>query len=103
MADFNKPFGHRLGRAILAYVANYPEIDGEDPMLTPLADQVEMRLLPKLRGIEIEQAEQIFDKLSEFVATELADDELANAINQSLETAQQSGTGQFVWNGITRG
>jgi len=103
MADFNKPFGHRLGRAILAYVANYPEIDGEDLILTPLADQVEMRLLPKLRGIEVEKTEHIFEKLSEFVSTELADDGLANAINQSLEVAQQSGTGQFVWNGITRG
>lgn len=103
MTDFKRPFGHRLGRAILAYIANYPEVDGEDLMLTPLADQVEMRLLPKLRGIEIEHTEQIFESLSEFVVRDLADDELATAINESLEAAQQSGTGQFVWNGITRG
>ena len=103
MADFNRPFGHRLGKAILAYVANYPEVDGEDFILTPMADQVEMRLLPKLRGIEIEQTEQTFESLSEFVSKDLADEELANAINESVEAAQQSGTGQFVWNGITRG
>ena len=103
MADFNRPFGHRLGKAILAYVANYPEVDGEDFILTPMADQVEMRLLPKLRGIEIEQTEQTFESLSEFVSKDLADEELANAINDSVEAAQQSGTGQFVWNGITRG
>jgi hypothetical protein len=103
MAEFNKPFGHRLGKAILSYVANYPEVEGQNLILTPIADQVEMRLLPKLRGVEIEKAEQSFEKLSEFVAKDLADEELSNAIKNSLEAGIQSGTGQFVWNGITRG
>lgn len=103
MAEFNKPFGHRLGKAILSYVANYPEVEGQDLILNPIADQVEMRLLPKLRGVEIEKAEQSFERLSEFVAKDLADEELSNAIKNSLEAGIQSGTGQFVWNGITRG
>ena len=63
MKDFKRPFGHRLGRAISVYVENYPIVEGGNQVLDPLADQVEMRLLPKLRGIEIDQAEQAFDAL----------------------------------------
>lgn len=102
MKDFNRPFGHRLGNSILAYIANYPELEGQNAALFPLADQVEMRLLPKLRGIEMDQAEPVFVELKEFVLAKLGDDQLAKAIEQSIETARDGGTGQFVWSGVTR-
>lgn len=102
MKAFKRPFGHRLGRAISVYVANYPTVEGGNQLLAPLADQVEMRLLPKLRGIEIDQAEQAFDALASFVSRELGDEELAHAIKESVNTARDGGTGQFVWNGVTR-
>ena len=56
MREFQRPFGHRLGRAIMAYAANYPEIEGGRGVDDALADQVEMRLLPKLRGVEVDMA-----------------------------------------------
>jgi hypothetical protein len=102
MKDLKRPFGHRLGRAISVYVANYPMIEGGDQVLDPLADQIEMRLLPKLRGTEIDQAEQAFDALIEFVSQNLGDEVLAHAIRDSVDTARDGGTGQFVWNGVTR-
>ncbi|WP_406872603.1 chromosome segregation ATPase-like protein [Aminobacter sp. P9b] len=99
MKDFKRPVGHRLGRAIMAYVANYPGADRDKR--APLADQIEMRLLPKLRGLEVETNEATFSELREFVANNLQDDQLANAIEASVRTARD-GAGQFVWNGVTR-
>jgi hypothetical protein len=100
MRDFKRPFGHRLGRAIMAYAANYPEIEGGRGVDDALADQVEMRLLPKLRGVEIDMAGPQFSKLMNFVERELGDDALAQAIDESMSLAET--TGQFVWSGVTR-
>lgn len=102
MAGFKKPFGHRLGRAMMAYVANYPEGDGIDRVREALSDQVEMRLLPKLRGVEIDLVETHFDDLKRFVAQDLDDATLAEAIEDSVEAARD-GSGQYVWKGVTRG
>lgn len=101
MKDFKRPFGHRLGRAIMAYVANYPQAEGARPVEDALADQVEMRLLPKLRGIEVEMASAQFSKLRQFVEQDLGDEALGEAIGDSMQVATDT-TGQFVWSGVTR-
>ncbi|VVT31675.1 conserved hypothetical protein [Roseovarius sp. EC-HK134] len=100
MRDFKRPFGHRLGRAIMAYAANYPEVEGGRGVDDALADQVEMRLLPKLRGVEVDMAGPQFSKLKTFVERDLGDDALAQAIDDSITLAEA--TGQFVWSGVTR-
>ncbi|GGH63633.1 chromosome segregation ATPase-like protein [Frigidibacter albus] len=100
MRDLGRPFGHRLGRAMLAYVDRYPVTEGVPNVVNhALADQVEMRLLPKLRGVEVEAKSQELARLQSFVAV-LGDDPLADAIGQSVEAA--AATGQFVWQGVTR-
>ena len=100
MQDFGKPFGHRLGRAILAFTAAYPEAEGvSDRVSVALADQIEMRLLPKLRGVDVEDMGHNFDHLRK-LSEELGDEALAEAIRQSVDAAQ--GTGQFVWKGVVR-
>ncbi len=101
MKSFNRPFGHRLGRAMMAYVANYPELEGSDRIRDALADQVEMRLLPKLRGVEVENAETEFNRLRSFVENELGDAVLAEAIESARVEADET-SGQFVWTGVTR-
>ncbi|WP_394198558.1 McrB family protein [Litoreibacter albidus] len=100
MRDFKRPFGHRLGRAIMAYAANYPEVEGGRGVDDALADQIEMRLLPKLRGVETDMAGPQFSRLMTFVERELGDDALAQAIGESMSLAEE--TGQFVWSGVTR-
>ena len=100
MKDFRRPFGHRLGRAIMAYVANYPILEGSDRTNEALADQVEMRLLPKLRGVEIDTADAAFSELRSFVDSDLRDAVLADAIGESVRNSES--TGQFVWTGVTR-
>lgn len=100
MQDFGKPFGHRLGRAILAYAAAYPEISGlGDRVSLALADQIDMRLLPKLRGVDVEEKSAAFDRLRR-LAAELGDEPLAEALGDSVAAAET--TGQFVWKGVQR-
>jgi len=100
MKDLGRPFGHRLGRAMLSYVDLYPRTQGVPNIVNQaLADQAEMRLLPKLRGVEVEAKRQEFDKLEAFVSG-LGDDQLAEAIGRSIEVADT--TGQFVWLGVGR-
>ncbi|PZM08090.1 chromosome segregation ATPase-like protein [Rhizobium tubonense] len=102
MKGFKRPFGHRLGRAMKAYVANYSWFEGAQDFRVPLADQVEMRLLPKLRGIEVEDGnDHAFSELMSFVGEKLQDDHLAKAIEDSIRSAKE-GSGQFVWNGVAR-
>ena len=101
MQDFGKPFGHRLGRAIKGYTRAYPEVqDGKSRVETALADQIEMRLLPKLRGVDVEEKSQTFDKL-EKMARDLRDEPLAEALRGSVEAAANA-SGQFVWKGVIR-
>lgn len=100
MRDFKRPFGHRLGRSIMAYAANYPEVEGGRGVDDALADQVEMRLLPKLRGVETDMAGPQFARLMNFVDHELGDGALAQAIGDSVSLAEA--TGQFVWSGVAR-
>ena len=100
MRDMNRPFGHRLGNAMIAYVANYPDLDGVD-ILTPLADQVEMRLLPKLRGVDTDRHSGDIEAMARLARDDLGDMQLADAINTSLSDAS-SGTGSFIWRGVSR-
>jgi len=51
-----RPFAYRVDRAIRTYIANYPHWVGEWHKRA-MADQVEQRIFPKLRGIEPEQGE----------------------------------------------
>jgi predicted nuclease with TOPRIM domain len=99
MSRFKRPIGHRLGRAIVSYVANYPVGPQGRDLRIPLADQVEMRLLPKLRGVEVDNAS--FGELRDFVARDLQDEILAQAIDESIRSAEDA-SGQFVWTGVTR-
>jgi len=100
MREFQRPFGHRLGRAIMAYAANYPEVEGARGVDDALADQVEMRLLPKLRGVEVDMAGPQFSNLMTFVERDLGDAALAEAIDESVRLSEA--TGQFVWRGVSR-
>lgn len=99
MRDLQRPMGHRLAGAIADYVANYPGNTSSTDINTALADQLEMRLLPKLRGVEADQIEQSSAALLDYTNA-LGDTELAAGISKSIE--QSHTTGQFVWRGVTR-
>jgi hypothetical protein len=69
MADLGRPFGHRLFRAIHAYVENYPG-SGE----AAFADQFAMKILPRLGGLEAgtNRVKDGLDALGMLVPDELA-------------------------------
>ena len=100
MKKYERPFGYRLGNAIVSYVANYPRHSEDENLKEALADQVEMRLLPKLRGFELDQSNTLRE-LIQFVEKDLDDPMLSEAIKKSEQVAQDS-TGQFRWLGVNR-
>jgi hypothetical protein len=102
MQGFGRPFGHRLNQSIRAYAANYPaEGNAGTDARVPLADQIELRLLPKLRGVEIDTHAAEFEKLEALVRDSLDDRTLAEEIEKTREE-QVRKTGLFVWRGLTR-
>ena len=103
MKDFGRPFGHRLRLAMKSYVANYPESDrfnGRLKIQTALADQIELRLLPKLRGVDPDESSQSFGALLSLIKQDLQDIELSEALDVSVENSKQNA--QFDWGGVTR-
>jgi hypothetical protein len=101
MEDFGRPFGHRLNEAMLTYVANYPR-SGDVSIRTPLADQVELRIMPKLRGLSIDEHQGEFDRLGRLLRDDLADAAFAGRLEQ-LVARQGTALGLFNWRGLERG
>jgi hypothetical protein len=103
-ASVGKGFGHRMRQAIEAYVAQYPRPGEAAPVAAALADQIEMRILPRLRGLNVEEdaPRTLFEQLAATAGEKLDDDPLSDAITRSVESARGAG-GLFVWQGLTRG
>jgi predicted nucleic acid-binding Zn-ribbon protein len=102
MKECGRPFGHRLYAAMLAYIANYPKESEQRAanVNVPLTDQIETRILPKLRGVEIEEKRQYLERLVTLVREELHDEGFADAIEATMEV--DSGRGLFNWRGFVR-
>lgn len=102
MEKCERPFGHRLRDAILTYVANYPR-DGHGPSfdLRPLSDQVELRIMPRLRGLSLDGHAKALDELDDLIRRKLNDSALADEFNK-LRERQSSGSGLFSWRGLVR-
>jgi predicted nucleic acid-binding Zn-ribbon protein len=102
MQAFGRPFGHRLNAAMILYVANYPAASGLTKNLqVPLADQVEFRILPKLRGLNIEEHTDTFERLERLIGQDLGDNELAAQFKATCDRQRNAG-GLFNWRGLTR-
>ena len=102
MERIGRPFGHRLRDAIFVYCANYPRSErGDLDVRHPLVDQIEYRIMPKIRGVDIEACKQPLDDLVELIRTRLADAEFANRLEDLLDEQSQA-SGLLVWRGLTR-
>ncbi len=93
LGDLGRPFAHRTYKAILQYVANYPTI--KNGYQRPLADQIAMRIMPKLRGLDLQDNHKAFQLLQSDIQ-KIGDDDLMNA----FDTACKSPQGFFQWKGI---
>ncbi len=101
MDDMGRPFGHRTGQAMLHYAANYPERPSPNALEAAISDQIELRILPRLRGVSREDHHQPLWKLHAFVDQKLADRELAEALRDALGSSSDS-SDLLVWRGLTR-
>jgi FtsZ-binding cell division protein ZapB len=99
MKEVGRPFAYRTRDAILAYVRQYPDRSDARIKLA-LADQIEQRVLPKLRGIDpTDVAGNSALRRVRDVVDQLGDAELGEAIEQG----KSGGHGHsFLWHGVDR-
>lgn len=95
-----RPFGHRVQQAMRDYVANYPGVDDGRTHKIAFADQIEQKVIPKLRGIDFmgSHLNETLDIVHRLI-DELSDEELSQAFSQSKEDRSM---GTFAWRGVTR-
>jgi len=101
MDDVGRPFGYRMRDAFLEYVANYPLVNEADRFNLAVADQIEQKVLPKLRGIDCttERAASCLQDLERIIAP-LGDSELAKAFKSARDESMS--IGMFQWRGVVR-
>ena len=102
LSGIGRAFGFRVEEAIYSYVANYPDVrPGNDSMRWAFADQVEQKILPKLRGCDMAMNASVLslDQIED-VIRELDDEALMEAFRIARENAGE--TGIFLWQGVTR-
>lgn len=95
MEQVGKPFAHRVHQAILAYAGNYPR-EGNRVQLA-MADQIEQRIMPKLRGLELEGNQEALEAIKKVIKQ--ADDA---ALMKAFEAAAEHHSGTFLWRGLDR-
>jgi predicted nucleic acid-binding Zn-ribbon protein len=96
LALLGRPFGWRTYKAIKAYIANHPAVKfREDSGWSPLADQIAMRVMPKLRGLDLAEHGEVFSRLGQTLH-QIEDPNLHEAFSKAIESTQ----GFFDWRGI---
>jgi len=94
-----RPFAFRTRDAIRAYVLQYPDRT-ESGIRNAMADQIEQRVLPKLRGLDgtEDNSKRAIQGILDLVRT-LEDKQLGDAIERA--NAEMGGH-LFVWTGVER-
>jgi hypothetical protein len=97
MEQLGHPFAHRVYQAITAYVVNYPGVieDKKEAFQAALADQFGQKLLPKLRGLMIDECHEELEEFSK-VIKDIGD----RSLEQAFEQAKEGRYGQFQWRGF---
>lgn len=98
-----RPFGFRVMKAIPTYVANYPRVNEEERHKLAFADQVEQKIIPKVRGLEIDDPrtneclEEIQGTLENFRDQ---DPYIYDAFKNARDESSRAGL--FTWHGVKR-
>ena len=96
-----RPFGYRVQDAIALYLVNYPDAGQDNRYKLAFADQVEQKIIPKLRGLDVAEPKTM-GCLQEVasVINSLGDAELSLAIASAIDESKN--IGMFTWRGVTR-
>ena len=97
LSELGRPFGWRTYKAMMSYIINHPDIviDGKAGM-GPLSEQIAMRVMPKLKGLDLGEYDEVFNRLGRQMS-DINDDVLSDAFGR----AQNSPMGFFDWRGIS--
>lgn len=95
-----RPFGFRVEETINTYIVNYPGVD-KDNYKVPFADQLEQKIIPKLRGLDINDSSthSVIETIKEII-DEVNDSALREAFENSIYNSRS--IGMFQWSGVTR-
>jgi hypothetical protein len=72
-------------------------MDAEERLKCAMADQIEQRILPKLRGIDLEEQSGHLEEIRKLI-NELGDDALLKAFDDSSNRDANT----FIWRGVDR-
>lgn len=101
--SIGRPFGHRVWQAVESYITHYPvmNVGGESfTAKTAFADQLEMKILPKLNGIEL-SAQNVSQVMADVrgVLRNLGDERLQQAFEAAVDPNVNT---FFRWRGVMR-
>lgn len=99
MAKIGRPYGFRLWRSILSYVSNYPVLDNNG-FYKALADQIEMKILPKLNGLD-KNAGDTMTALNN-IGTLIQKSKDKNLLEVFNAVKDDGNTAFFQWKGVER-
>jgi MoxR-like ATPase len=96
-----RPFGFRVLQAIGHYVANYPRVEDSERFKLAFADQIEQKIIPKIRGIDLstDNSNECLEEVGAINA-ELDDRDLGDAFKSARDESRM--IGMFQWRGVTR-
>ena len=94
------PFAYRVANAIQAYIINYPDQSLEGRKAA-IADQVEMKVLPKLNGIDKDSQsnKKALKEIGDIIENDIGDSQLTEAFMRAMNDQDQV---FFQWRGISR-
>lgn len=93
LAELGRPFAHRMWNTVAAYISQYPGANKHDALI----DQIEMKILPKLTGLDMADptTSRVMTQLGTYLAG-LKDDKLNTAFTAACNRDF------FAWQGIER-
>jgi len=95
MEELHRPFAYRVALSIQSYIAKYPAWVSNRIQIA-MADQIEQKIMPKLRGIEIDGTEQPRKKILSII-DQCKDTDLLDAFKKGSDGQQI-----FIWRGLDR-
>lgn len=101
MDSIGRPFAYRVWQSIETYVSLYPNSDKKEAFYNAISDQIEMKVLPKLNGIELGSSIKVDSALSGIsnVIKGLEDEKL----NEAFDKCRNPEYGSFFqWKGVVR-
>lgn len=101
LEKIGRPFAHRVWQAMEDYVALYPGPTQND-FNASIADQIEMKILPKLNGVELAMPGFTDVKHSLEVIISKVDDKEKALENAFRASAEDSHSSFFKWRGVMR-